>query len=84
MRNALTCSIVRCLSTHAQAWAVLVGFIILSTTIAYMGRYDVSAAPGAAALVTDRWTGTVKMCATVLDNVTVMCFPRFPEAPLTR
>jgi hypothetical protein len=61
------------------AAAVLLGFIILSATIAFLGRYEVSAEPGGAALVTDRWRGTVQLCATPMDNVTVICFPRFPQ-----
>ncbi len=62
------------------SWAILAGFVILSATIAYLGRYEASAMPGGAALVVDRWTGTVKLCTTVGDNVTVMCFPRFPAS----
>jgi hypothetical protein len=66
-----------------SAWAILLGFIILSATIAYLGRYEASAMTGGGALVVDRWTGTVRLCTTVGDNVTVMCFPRFPESRLT-
>jgi hypothetical protein len=62
----------------SQAWAILIGFIILSATVAYVGRYETSAMPGGAALVTDRWFGTVRLCTPVGDNVTVLCLPRFP------
>jgi hypothetical protein len=61
-----------------QAWMILVGFIILSATIAYLGRYETSPMPGGAVLVTDRWRGKVSLCAPIGDNVTILCFPRFP------
>jgi hypothetical protein len=66
-----------------QAWATLLGFIILSATVAYLGRYETSAMPGGGALVTDRWLGTVSLCSTIAENVTVTCFPRFPAAKRT-
>jgi hypothetical protein len=59
-------------------WAILLGFIILSATIAYLGRYETSAMPGGAALITDRWTGAVTLCAPT--GGTVMCFPRSPAS----
>jgi hypothetical protein len=30
----------------SQAWAILIGFIILSATVAFVGRYETSAMPG--------------------------------------
>ena len=59
--------------------AVLLGSVLIAATLAYLFRYDITAMPGGAALVTDRWLGTVKLCYTPMDNVTVMCFPRYPE-----
>jgi hypothetical protein len=59
------------------AWAILVGFVILSGTIAYLGRYQTSAMPGGGTMVTDRWFGTVNICSQVGAG-TVMCFRRFP------
>jgi hypothetical protein len=61
-----------------QAWATLIGFIILSATVPYVGRYETSAMPGGAALVTDRWFGTVSLCAPIEGNITIVCLPRFP------
>lgn len=57
---------------------VLVGFVIVAATIAFLFRYDTTPMPGGGALVTDRWLGTVSLCVTPFDNVTVLCFPRFP------
>jgi hypothetical protein len=63
---------------NSRPRAILAGMLILSATIAYRDRYSVAAMPGGGALVTDRWRGTVSLCMTPTDNITVVCFPRYP------
>ncbi|HTZ69840.1 MAG TPA: hypothetical protein VMB71_04230 [Acetobacteraceae bacterium] len=61
-----------------QAWATLLGFVILSLTVAVLARYDAAPMPEGGALITDRWFGTVRFCTAIVDNVTVVCLRRFP------
>ena len=63
----------------SSAWATLLGFIILSATIAYLGRYDVGNAGGGFSSVTDRWAGTVTLCLN--SPGPTFCFSVFPQRP---
>ena len=51
--------------TTKMSAALLLGFVILAVTIAYLGRYGTTATGeggNAMVFVTDRWTGQTWMC----------------------
>jgi hypothetical protein len=59
------------------AAAVLMGFIIMALTLAWLGRYETTAQRGGV-YVTDRWAGTVSYCLGYGANAE--CLPVFPPA----
>jgi hypothetical protein len=63
------------------AGAILLGFVILAATIAYLGRYETTSNAHGAALVTDRWLGTVRLCGHDMTNGAVVCISEFPPRP---
>jgi hypothetical protein len=64
-----------------QAAAIFLGFVVLSITVCFIGRYETAVTPSGFAIVTDRWLGTVSICGSV-NGTTVFCVPRFPATPL--
>lgn len=57
------------------AAAILLGFVILATTLAWLGRYETAATRGGA-FITDRWTGETQVCQST--NNGIMCFHVYP------
>ena len=44
------------------AFAIVFGSMVLSATVAYLGRYETTQGAGQRYFITDRWTGTVSAC----------------------